>query len=693
MTQNRLKGSGWILILLLIAQPILLIVGYQAISRIQVVRDTTEVQLAALPEVRAITDRLVKLGEYRGSCAAAVLMDSSAQSMLETLCKDRYNELVSVEPSLPVLQKNDILEFFQQVTERNREDLAALNRLYIESKAILDPAALTYQLGFEVYRFYPQLMEHLGVARGSLAKIRFGLIDPKVLTYTKGGIAQIGNTFISTMLLSSPEMSKYKELVSEATDYVDRVTDVVVVGPQTSGDDQRSQTVSDLFIEGIELIRGLAADADEDALELEEALNERLDAATEELQLTFALLLILQFLLLMSAKRSLETVRALNQSVQAEHDAREKLEVTLDKQKEMFSIIGHELRTPVATVNMLTTDAGWEDRDKLSQIKEISDNLLHVLEDLRVVISPKRALAAKKAERDDPVRVVTRALSPLEGLVRDKGLTLQLLMPEKSTELFSFHTQALRQSVTNLVKNAAVHSGGSKIVVNLVISSATADSATLTVRVEDDGKGIPEHLRASVFKAFGRGNTQADGSGLGLFIVKSMADLMGGKLTYSKSSMGGAAFELSLPMTRAKADSAESDEQPSQRLSLDGVRVLFAEDDAMLRMLTEKLLTKEGAQVSSFENGRLALDAFRPEDYDLVITDLMMPQMNGHELTTAVRAQSKEVIIIAVTAAVLGTETEQFLDEGADFVLPKPITKRSLTEALEEIRHTRNSSV
>jgi len=536
-------------------------------------------------------------------------------------------------------------------------------------------------------------MEHLSVARGSLAKIRFGLIDPKVLTYTKGGITQIGNTFISTMLLSSPDMSKYKKQVSEATDYVDRVTDVVVVGPQTSGDDQRSQTVSDLFIEGIELIRGLAADADEDALELEEALNERLDAATEELQLTVALLLVLQFLLLMSAKRSLETVRALNESVHAEYDAREKLEATLEKQKEMFAIIGHELRTPVATVNMLTTDSSSRDADKLSQINEISDNLLHVLEDLRIVISPERALAAKKAERDNPVLVVTRALSPLEGLVRNKGLTLHLLMPEKSTELFSFHTQALRQSVTNLVKNAAVHSGGSKIVVNLAISPTIAGSASLTLRVEDDGKGIPEHMRAAVFEAFGRGNTQADGSGLGLFIVKSMADLMGGKLTYSQSSMGGAAFELSLPMTRAKADSAESDEQPSQRLSLDGVRVLFAEDDAMLRMLTEKLLTKEGAQVSSFENGRLALDAFRPEDYDLVITDLMMPQMNGHELTTAVRAQSKEVIIIAVTAAVLGAETEQFLDEGADFVLPKPITKRSLTEALEEIRHTRNSSV
>jgi len=283
VTLNRHKGSGWILILLLIAQPILLAVGYQAVSRIQALRDTTELQLAALPRARAVTQRLVRLGEYRGSCTAAALMESDIESELATLCTDRYNELVSNNPRLPVLQVNKIPEFFQQVTEINRENLAALNRLYVDSKAIVDPEVLTYQLGFEVYRFYPQLIEHLGVARGSLASIKFEFIDPNVLSYTKGRIAQIGNATISTMLLSSPEMSKYEELVAEATDYVDRVIDFTVIEQETTEADRSTQNVPDLFFQGAELIRGLAANADEDALELEEALNERLDAASEEL--------------------------------------------------------------------------------------------------------------------------------------------------------------------------------------------------------------------------------------------------------------------------------------------------------------------------------------------------------------------------------------------------------------------------
>ena len=685
---SGLEGRDWILVMLLIAQPILLTVGYQSISRIQTISDTTELQLAAITEVREVTEHLLLLGEYRGSCATAALVHTGEQSWLDTLCAERYNELTPVYPSLPVRQNSNYAEFFQRVTEINQQNIDTLNRLYVESKAILDPQALTYQLGFEVYRFYPQLMEHLGFVRGSLAGVKFGGADAKVLFEKGGAIAQVGQTFVDTMLLNSSNLSEYEALVTAAIEYAQGVTDFALMPTAVHTSAERTQIAIELFDQGTKMIRALAAASDRDALELGELLSARLDAALGEMRMTIALLALLQLLLLMSAKRSLEGVRAMNLSARAEQTAREKLETMLEQQKEMFAIIGHELRTPVATVKMLTSDSDTQDRDKLEQINEISDNLLHVLEDLRVVIAPERALAAKRSERDNPIRVVSRALSSLEGLLRDHGCNLELQLPENRTELFSFHTQALRQSTTNLVKNAALHSSGTRILVTLTLTPRSVDRATLNLRVEDDGQSIPDHLRDSVFEAFKRGDTQADGSGLGLFIVNNMADLMGGTLTYSQSSMGGAAFELSLPIFRAEAEQPDTNHQPTERLSLDGLRVLFAEDDAMLRMLTTKLLTKAGAQVDGYENGRLALEAFSPEKYDLVITDLMMPELNGHELTRAIRTQSKEVIIIAVTAAVLGAETEQFNREGANLVLPKPITTANLIEALNELKST-----
>lgn len=674
--------------MLFIAQPILLTVGYQSISRIQAISDTTELQLAAIPEVREVTERLLLLGEYRGSCATAALVDAGEQSWLDTLCAERYNELTPIYPSLPSLQNGDNAEFFQRVTEITQQNFDTLNRLYVESKAILDPQAPTYQLGFEVYRFYPQLMEHLGFVRGSLAGIKFGGVDTKVLFEKGGAIAQVGQRFVDEMLLNNLNLSEYEALITAAIEYAHGVTDFALMPTAVHTSAERTQIAIELFEQGTKMIRALAAASDRKALELGELLSARLDAALGEMRMTIALLALLQLLLLMSAKRSLEGVRAMNLSARAEQTAREKLETMLEQQKEMFAIIGHELRTPVATVKMLTSDSDTQDRDKLEQINEISDNLLHVLEDLRVVIAPERALAAKRSERDNPIRVVTRALSSLEGLLRDHGCNLELQLPENRTELFSLHTQALRQSTTNLVRNAALHSSGTRILVTLTLTPRSVDRATLNLRVEDDGQGIPDHLRDSVFEAFKRGDTQADGSGLGLFIVNNMADLMGGTLTYSQSSMGGAAFELSLPIFRAKAEQPDTNHQPTERLSLDGLRVLFAEDDAMLRMLTIKLLTKAGAQVDGYENGRLALEAFSPEKYDLVITDLMMPELNGHELTRAIRTQSKEVIIIAVTAAVLGAETEQFNREGANLVLPKPITTANLIEALNELKST-----
>jgi len=691
--KSLFKKSGWIWALLVISQPILLVVAYQSISRIQEVIDTTVVQQEAIPEAREIITRLVQIGEYRGSCVASALLGKDAQTF-DSLCNERFETLNAVYVDLPVIVNGQTETFFDSISQLNKDKIIQLNRLYIDSKAILDPNSRTYQLGFEVYRFYPRMIELLGRARGMLTIAATIDTQPDVLIDVRGAIAELGDLFVSTMLLGTGDQSKYAALVEKITTQVDQLIAFSASDVMQIPQDQRSAVIYGYFEQTTELIRGLAQSAEGDASELEAELTERINLANDDLKLTLFLYLILQFLLLMAVRKSLLAVKALDNSVEREHASRVQLEATLEKQKEMFAVIGHELRTPVAAIEMLTHEASYSDVDKLNQIHDLSDNLLHVLDDLRVVIAPERAMESKKPELNDPVHVVKRALSPLESLLRERALSLKLETPDSGHSRFWFHNQPLRQSVTNLVKNAAIHSGGTQVVVSLELKPSGPSSVIAVLTVEDDGKGIPEHLRKSVFEAFGRGDTEADGSGLGLFIVRNMVQLMGGRLTYAQSALGGAAFTLSLPM-----EITEHEEQPDEdksteaEESLNGLRVLLAEDEVMLRMLTEKLLEKDGALVSSYENGRLALEAFTTGDFDILVTDLMMPQMNGHELTRAVRAQSKEVIIIAVTAAVLGAETEQFIREGADFVLPKPITKKSLTKALREVRQSRSADV
>lgn len=361
------------------------------------------------------------------------------------------------------------------------------------------------------------------------------------------------------------------------------------------------------------------------------------------------------------------------------------LRATLEKQKEMFSIVGHELRTPVAAIKMLVSDTSESPENKLVQIEEIAENLLAVLEDLRVVVAPERALE-KKQSPDDPIKVVKRTLSQLEPLLERSGMSVSITVPSSNNGYSVSHSQSLRQGLINLVKNAAIHSGGSRIAVSLELIESAEQNGECVIRVEDDGKGVPESLQEHIFGAFSRGETTSDGSGLGLFIVSQLARMMGGSLKYSQSQYGGACFTVTCPLKKSRVEAQTSAPAQSQRITLSNMRILLAEDERMLRLLTTNVLTKEGAVVSAFENGQLALDAYSPEKFDLVITDLMMPQMNGHELTRAIRLKSLKTPIIAVTAAVIGTETEQFIAEGADYVIPKPISKSALLDALSEIK-------
>ena len=355
-------------------------------------------------------------------------------------------------------------------------------------------------------------------------------------------------------------------------------------------------------------------------------------------------------------------------------------ETLLTRQKEIFAIIGHELRTPVSTISMLVSDNSLTSEDKEQQIQKVSDDLLQILEDLRVVVAPERALESRGSDAS-PIECVRRALVPLETLVRSNNIKLSVQLNDSDQSLYHFHAQALRQSVINLVKNAALHSTGSTIWVRYEQRAIGLEECEGQLCVEDDGVGIPEQLRDHVFEAFGRGESSSDGSGLGLHIVKELAARMNGTLDYSTSHQGGACFTLRFPMKRTKLTEPSSE---SSALTLSGMRIMLAEDDRTLRLLTQRILEGQGASVDCFENGRLAVEAFDKTQYDLVITDLMMPEIDGHCLTRNLRASGATIPIVAVTAAIIGTETSQFLAEGATGVIHKPLTPAALINVLDQ---------
>ena len=365
-----------------------------------------------------------------------------------------------------------------------------------------------------------------------------------------------------------------------------------------------------------------------------------------------------------------------------------------EKQAQMLSIVSHELRTPLSSSHMIYDQLNTANLDQyLPVLKANSESVLAIMDDLRMVIQPD-TVRVKEKTSDNPALVIERTLTSLQNLAERHRVVTHTAFDELAAQEYIFNTASLRQIITNLAKNALLHAEARNLWVSATATRTPFDKATaeLTVSVEDDGKGISEAFQQTMYEAFSRGETSSDGTGLGLYIIKELAESLDGEIAYFTSPKGGAGFKLTVSLAPAseQANSNEptySEEQLKQTLA--GKKVLFAEDQLTIQLLTKNILTKAGAEVSVASNGQLALAAYSEASPDIVITDVMMPDMDGYQLSAQLRKAGYTGPIIAVTAATIGDERDRLVAAGADVVMSKPININKLKLALADWEQNR----
>lgn len=392
--------------------------------------------------------------------------------------------------------------------------------------------------------------------------------------------------------------------------------------------------------------------------------------------LAFALLICLIGLgYIIRQKRSLAQF---NQLLEARVNERTcALQTRYDREREMLSIIGHELRTPLSSISMMYDAISLAKQEPYGrQIVETHDTVLEILNDLRFVMQPD-AVRGQNLVSSSPVEVVEKTLNSIREWLASRDYVYHLEKDSVCSQPVRLNAVAIRQIVTNLVKNAAVHSGGTDVWVSLK-GHPDGSNFCLTLEVEDNGRGIPNHLQEKIFEAFGRGDTLADGMGLGLYIIRTLSKELDAKVSYFDSPRGGAGFRLNFRFP--ELDSAAENRSSQKMVSnpLNGKRVLFAEDQLTLQLLTKSVLEKAGVHTVVASNGLEALAAYNEGMFDIVLTDAMMPQMDGYALAGELRKLGFTGPIIAITAAVIGDETERLLSAGVDVVLSKPLDLEQL---------------
>jgi CheY-like chemotaxis protein len=264
--------------------------------------------------------------------------------------------------------------------------------------------------------------------------------------------------------------------------------------------------------------------------------------------------------------------------------------------------------------------------------------------------------------------------------------------------------------IVNLVGNAVKFTDRGKVDLDLVLEEQGQDDnhVLLHFRVSDTGVGIPPNHMESVFDAFSQADMSTTrrygGTGLGLTISSELVGLMNGRIWCEQNEPSGcsfhfvARFELdgdatmdeqakdspTSPEAGTVADLHETDRAPR-------LRILLAEDSRVNQMLAVTILEKEGHTVTIANNGREAVETWQdsPTDFDLILMDVLMPELDGTDATAAIRRMEqgtgRHIPIVAVTAQAMRGDREFCLDAGMDDYISKPIRKGELQQLIDRL--------
>ncbi len=394
-----------------------------------------------------------------------------------------------------------------------------------------------------------------------------------------------------------------------------------------------------------------------------------------------------------------EAVVREQQLTQANELARESV-----RSKDRFlATMSHELRTPLNAVlglSELLKDAKLSEveRTYLESVELSGKELLNIVSEILEVARLEDEHVQLVEEPFDFVELIEQTMRAFETGKATPGCALQYdVQPKESTRLLG-DVGRLRRIMNNLLSNAAKFCNYGTVRVEARLRSMSAgDRMLFCFDVTDTGVGISAEDINRVFEPFFQADDSASrkfgGAGLGLTIVRRLVNAMGGQCHIESQLGQGTHVWFTIPMALApdEAVAPKDDVLQTDRAGRDeqsALRVLIAEDNAMNLLLVQKMVEKIDAQVEVATNGKEAIDAVRAGDFDVVLMDVQMPEMDGIEATKYIREhveKARNLPIIAVTANAMDGDREKYFAAGMNGYVSKPINRQKLLGEIDRL--------
>jgi signal transduction histidine kinase/CheY-like chemotaxis protein len=378
--------------------------------------------------------------------------------------------------------------------------------------------------------------------------------------------------------------------------------------------------------------------------------------------------------------------------------AKEKAEEGSKAKATFLSNMSHELRTPlngiIGITGILQSEKHLsEEQAHLDVLKNLSDHMLGLVNnilDYSKIESGKVELNNNQfniSQLIHKTEIVFKNSFKERGIVYKTNIDNQLI----NTDVY-FDELRLQQVLNNLISNALKFTHKGQVTVTARLVKKTDSTITVFFSVYDTGIGMAAEVQQRIFDSFSQGDTATTrkygGTGLGLSISSSLVKLMGGELNVNSEPDKGSEFyfQIDIPLYKEQALQEHEKYALSDDL-LKGIKILLAEDNRINMVVAKRTLQRWGVQVTEAENGKIALDICKQEDFDILLLDLEMPEMDGKTALGEIGKLNKNLPAIAFTAAVYENMEQDLKKAGfIDYIL-KPFKPEELYNKLAAVRN------
>lgn len=393
--------------------------------------------------------------------------------------------------------------------------------------------------------------------------------------------------------------------------------------------------------------------------------------------------------------------------------ARREAEEASRAKTEFLANMSHEIRTPMTSIlgfsDLVADEINSSNnvvlcREYIETIKRNGEHLLRIVDDILDISKIEAGKLFVELITIDPTQILKEVIECMRVKATARSLSLDVELIGTIPASIQTDPLRLKQILMNLVGNAIKFTERGGVVVRVNLDEQNGGQLRFTVM--DTGIGMTSEQLARIFGVFEQADASTTrrfgGSGLGLRISKTLACLLGGDITVCSTLGKGSTFTVTVStggvmrhasigsgVLPTRVDASSSPSPPHVDRPLKGVRILLVEDGPDNQRLLAFHLRRAGAELQIVENGKLAIEQLTldntlagplltPSQFDLLLTDMQMPEMDGYETTRLLRQKGWNQPIIALTAHAMNSEMERCLAVGCDAYLPKPIDKDEL---------------